>query len=676
MRTLILSVLLSAAAIPVFAFQQIYNFGDVPLEQLEKTVYSIDSTANAIVLFDAGESYLDADLKVHFERHVRIKILTDAGLDQGDVSISYRVADSKQDIKGLEVVSYTLKEDGDIRNNKLGRRDHYTEQINDSWNRLKFSVPGLTAGSVFEYKYEIVSDSPVDINGWKFQQDIPVLWSEYSASIPEWFNFLTLLRSFYPLEINSKETYQSRARYRRPMSTSSQEAMMRAGTLRRNTNDITYIDYQGTKHEWAMKNIPAITAEPYLNSADDYAAKVILQLHSYQFPYAIRESVLSTWLDLIDIVEKSENFGQHIRSYSMLRKTAEESVDEEHSDEEKLIKLYNLVRDRMNWNEEYQFFIKQPLDEVFEQGIGNSSEINMILVQLLRETGIEAYPLILSTRTHGEILDLFPIIDQFNHAIAYASIDDQVYLLDAIHKDKPYYLLSLADLNGSGLVIDPKNPAWMPLNNEDAARYTQSVEINLENDGSFRGVIESKMEGYYAYSYKKYFTGEDSIKKAHDFLFREADQISLTSIQTEDRKAEKSYFYMAQFSGMETLNEDADILYLNPFYINRISENPFAEKERKHPVDFNFPFTRISFIKINLPEGWAVDEAPQSKIVRLPQELGEFRRLVQATETDISIVFSMRINSYKIPSEYYDYLRSLYQELVISMNENIVLTKI
>lgn len=611
MRKIILTAFFSILVLPVYAFQHTFKFGEIPREQLEQTIYSIDSTANAIVLFDAGESYVDTDMNVRFKRHIRIKILTDAGLEQGDISISYREGDPEQDIKDLEAVSYTLMDNDEIRESKLGRRDHFTEKINDNWNRLKFSVPGLTAGSVFEYRYEIVSESPVDLKGWKFQQDIPVLWSEYSASIPEWYDFLTLVRSFYPLEINSRSTYQSNVKVRYSTYNSNSSNTNENAYYQRKVNKTAYVDYQGTTHTWAMKDIPSITDEPYLNSAEDYAAKVIMQLNSYQYPYSKRENVLSTWLDLIDIVEKSGNFGDHLHSYGRLKEAVTEVTSEEQTDEEKLITLYNLVRNRMNLDEDYQFFIGEPLDDIFQKGTGNSSEINMILVQLLKEAGIESYPLMLSTRSHGEVLDMFPIIEQFNHAIAYAKIGEKEYKLDAIHKDRPYHLLPVADLNGRGIVINPENPKWVPLVYDEVARETQSVLVNLASEGKFKGTIQSKETGAFSYTLKKYFTGDDSLDKAHDFLFGDSKPITLETLITENREEENSFTYEAQFSGSETLIEEAGVLYINPFFIQRVEENPFQRMERKYPVDFNFPFVRQTITKINFPEGWEPDEIPQ-----------------------------------------------------------------
>ena len=70
------------------------KWGDIPQEHLEMDHYAPDSNAAVVILADYGDVYVEADGAVVFERHRRIKILTEAGYDGGTVSIPY-YADKK-----------------------------------------------------------------------------------------------------------------------------------------------------------------------------------------------------------------------------------------------------------------------------------------------------------------------------------------------------------------------------------------------------------------------------------------------------------------------------------------------------------------------------------------------------------------------------------------------------
>ncbi len=674
MRVTFLFLLAGLLSGSLYAMQKPYDFGDVPKEQLKKDVYAIDSTAGAVILFDIGESYVDTDLKVRFKRHVRIKILSDEGLQQGDVSIGFREDDPAQEVRDLDVVTYNLGVDGKIKKQELGRKEAYEEKSSDNWMYMKFSVPGLQKGSVFEYRYEIVSESPLDLKGWQFQKEIPVLWSEYKARIPQWFDYLTLVRSFYPLEKTDQSTFHGKARLR---ISSTQGPSGMGGVVQRRGERTALVDYDGTQYEWAMKNIPAIVDDPYINSATDYAAKVMLQLNRLQFPYSQPEPILTNWLDFIKIIEESDFFGYRIKTASALKEIVDDVTSDSQTEKEKIITLYRYVRDHMVWDNEYRLYINDDVGDVYKEGSGNGSEINMILVQLLREAGIDADPMILSTRSHGQILDIFPIIDQFNHAIAYAVVDSAEYMLDASLKNKPYHILPIASQNGHGLIIDQQKAAWVPLVNRQKASASDLVIVSVEPDGSYTGSLQSRFTGYFSFSEREKIVGENVEEVIHETVFHKSGSISIDSVDVLDSNKNDPFTYSVNFSSNPSMvSDNTEIIYFNPFFLKGISENPFIEEKRKYPVDFNFPFSQKMVMRIKVPEGWEVEETPQSKLVRLPERLGEFRRIIQPSEGLIIMVFSLDINAYKIQPEQYPYLREMFQQLVAINAENIVFKKL
>src|SRR5216684_7201081 len=70
----ILFLLLFAAFFVLKAQKPPEKFGDIPLEDMKMTVYPLDSSASAVILFDYGVAYISLP-NFYFERHVRIKIL-------------------------------------------------------------------------------------------------------------------------------------------------------------------------------------------------------------------------------------------------------------------------------------------------------------------------------------------------------------------------------------------------------------------------------------------------------------------------------------------------------------------------------------------------------------------------------------------------------------------------
>src|SRR5688572_19269424 len=67
------------------------KLGNISIDALKMTQYEQDTSANAVVLYDAGKSYFtmhqSQGLVLNFDRHVKIKILKKSGYDRADISV-------------------------------------------------------------------------------------------------------------------------------------------------------------------------------------------------------------------------------------------------------------------------------------------------------------------------------------------------------------------------------------------------------------------------------------------------------------------------------------------------------------------------------------------------------------------------------------------------------------
>ena len=72
---------------------------------------------------------------------------------------------------------------------KMKRDLVFTERLTKQYMQLKFSIPAVREGTVFEYKYQLSSDLYYSINSWEAQRSIPVIFTQYDITIPEYFKF-------------------------------------------------------------------------------------------------------------------------------------------------------------------------------------------------------------------------------------------------------------------------------------------------------------------------------------------------------------------------------------------------------------------------------------------------------------------------------------------------------
>lgn len=637
---------------------QIYKFGEIPREQLEMTVYEKDSTASSVVLFSTGESvltYVNGQFVLTVSRHIRIKILTDEGLDEGDIEIGFRnrKSNSPQKVNNIKAQSYTLSSSGDFIKESVGRKDRFEEKLSETRSEIKFTIPGLKKGSVFEYSYELKSNNPLDFPDWLFQDNNPVIFSEYRAKIPEWFDFLTVSKGYHEFSTNNQKRYNDKIKFN-------------------DRNGISFLDFSGTEYHYTMEDIPAIGNEPYMKASIDYLSHIRFQLSSIQMPQELATSYLDTWGELVNKLVGDSDYGKRLRSSSELKLAASEAVSDADTELDKMIEVYNHVSKTMDWNEDYGLYAFDGLKDIYKEGTGNGTAINLILIQMLREAGLEAHPVAISTRFNGEIINLFPIAGQFNHTIAYVEIGDNYYLLDAKNEYRPYNLLPSQVLNGQGLIVFKNEVFWVPLMNQVKNSAVNMINIEL-NETGYKGYVNSSNKGFYAIESRSLFKELGINDKLQEVVFGETEGLKVDSAFVIKDKLDESFSYEAHFSYEQS--SKSNIMYLNPMILKTDKENPFTLRTRTFPIDYDYTFSDNVIINITIPDGWIVDEAPKSILLRLPEKAGEFRRIAQVTGNIISVNYRFRINKERFMPSEYEGLKSFYDQMMSSMKENIVLKK-
>lgn len=671
MRLLLTAVLLISFSQKIQS--QTYKFGDVPKEQLEMKVYAKDSSANAVVLFSQGESELKS-LQGRFtftiKRHIRVKILTDEGLERGDIKILFRDKRSNypQNINKLKAESYTLDSNGKIIKESVGRRDRFEEEVSNVRSELRFTIPGLKKGSVFEYSYELSSDYPLDFPDWIFQDDIPVQWSEYTAKIPEWFEFLTVTRGYHEFFINQSEDYKGSIAI-----PARQERIFNGSNVSFRTIPGGLYEYEGTEYHYVMKDIPALKEEPYMKASIDYLAHIRFQLTSLRFRESFVENYLDNWFGLVNRLIEDEDFGKRLTKKDLFAEVTDTVTNGISADLEKMVSIYNHVSNHLDWNDKYGLYAFEDLSKVYEEGTGNGTSINLILVKMLREAGFEAHPLILSTRANGEIINLFPLLGQFNHTIAYVQFDDSYYLLDAKNELRPYNLLPAEVLNGEGLIIYEDQVIWVPIENQVKNNRVSVMNLVFNNNG-YNGTLTSKNQGFYAVDFRNDLEFDDLKASVNEEVFYVSDQaFKVDSVSITNDRLDQSFDFTADFSSSKF--EGDDLIYFNPMLLGRIDASPFTNTKRTFPVDYSYSFTESIIMNIQVPDGWQVDEVPESVLYRLPEQSGEFRRIIRVNGNMISFNYRFQIGKTRFMPDEYVHLKEFYDQIVEKLSQNIVLKK-
>lgn len=623
------------------------KFGDIPMEDMKMTTYDLDSSAAAVILADYGEAYISLSsvgASLIFERHVRVKILKKDGLKWADVGIPlYHSGSSEEKVSNLKASTYNLEE-GEIIETKMKKDGVFKEKFSRNINLQKFTLANVQKGSVIEYSYKVNSDFLSNFPNWQFQYNIPVRLTEYWANIPDFFIMEKYMQGYV-----SPTSYEIKDK-------------ARAG-------------YNDKAHHWIIRNVPAFKEEPYMTCEDDYVSKINFALAYINFPGQPSQEIMGSWEKLNSQLIESEAFGKAITGSAFLKKNVEGLIAGEQDQLKKIEKIYAYVKETLEWDGTNDY-LSDKLKDVFEKKKGTTGDINIALASMLDKAGISVNMVLLSTRDHGFVRQQYPMSKQFNYVVCMVRNGEKTLFLDATEKHLPMGVLPERCLNGQGLLIaNNSSHGWVPIESKTKARTVINADFTLDETSELKGSLTFSREGYDAWSMRKEYEAkgeEDYVKNA--IGAKASWQVSNTSFENL-KEMEKPSKEIHELIIGDHATLAGDVIYINPFVTGQLTQNPFTLKDRVYPVDFGSLKEKIYMCKITLPEGYSVDELPQTKVLALPGGLAKYTYSISSMGNTINILSSFQINRNIFLQNEYANLREFYNQVVAKQAEQIVLKK-
>ncbi len=322
---------------------------------------------------------------------------------------------------------------------------------------MKVALPNVKVGSVVEITYKINSDFLMNFWDWEFQETIPVVWSEYRASIPEFFNYDKYMQGYIPLDIADEKVVAN------SITITSKERSDGGWSTTQTSFSTDKIEFNENKFRWVAKDVPAFKAEPFITTYKDYISKMNFELAYIKYPNQPIEPVLGSWEEINKKYSESENFGKVITGNGFLKKTVDEITAGMTSNDQKISAIFNYVRQNVSWDETSRRSVDGSLKKVLDERKGTSAEINFLVASMLEKADIVVYPVLISTRDHGFVRETVPVTSQFNYMICVTEVNGKQVLLDATDKLLPIGIIPERCLNGNGLVISKQGHRWIKL---------------------------------------------------------------------------------------------------------------------------------------------------------------------------------------------------------------------
>jgi hypothetical protein len=648
------------------------KFGHVSMDELKMTVYEKDPEAEAVVLYDYGYSYLkyeDEAFRLYFNRHKRVKILKKAGYEYAtDKIMVYHNSEQYERVTDLKGFTYNL-ENGRLVKTKLDEKAIFNEKVSDKWNAWKFTMPAVKEGSVIEYSYTIKSDFVENMRDWEFQSAIPTVWSECKAKIYNFFNYQQIFHGYEPLFINNHEISRESIFVRQ--AARDGYGMASAGSA---GNSFT-IGTTASNYRFVLKDIQALREEPFITTMEDYTAKIFFDLSTVQFPESPVKRYSETWESVDSTLLNLEMFGKQLAKTDFLDKELASLSLTSLSSEKKMLAIHDFVKHSMKWNEEERLVCVSILKKAWEAKTGSSADINLLLVSMLRKAGIAASPVVLSTRSNGKLMKNFALISKLNYVVVLVIVEGKEYLLDATDPINGPNMLPFRCLNREGRVINETGSRWIPLNSPNKQSQMLKAQLTVDAEGYLVGSVKAMAGGYTALDMKREILvdGENNYvnsmkKKNHSW---EIDTMKIGNLHDSSNSLDITY--KVRSAEPATVG---NLIYLNPMFFDRETDNPFKIENRRFPVDFGVLREKAYTCSFTIPEGYLVEELPKAAIIELPEKTGRFTYNLITNGNNIHVSSVLQLKKTLYTAEEYAALRQFYSLVVAKHAEQIVLKKL
>ncbi len=659
MRCLPLLLALTSPALLLAQFQQ-------PTSEELKMTSDPKAPGAAAVYLNVEEITND---NLHYQSfYARIKVLSEKGKELATVELPPYLRSTS---KVVNIKGRTIHSDGTIipltgkPEDLLVVKGKTREGEQVQVNRKVFTLPSVEVGSILEYYFQIQNNDNLDSSPhWEIQRPYFVHKAHY---------FFTPFKAFLPGIQNMTSSYLI-DEYGRPINSLLYWPKLPEG--------VTVIKDAGGSYSVDVSDVPPAPDEEWMPPIQSVLFRVF-------FYYKYASNSTEFWIN--DAKLWSKDVDHFAETSSRIREAVAGIISPTDSDLDKAKKLYKAVQalDNTDYSrkktesEMKQLHLKtaKHANDTWAQKSGDSEDIAMLYLAMLRAAGLTAYATKNVDREQGVFDPTYLSLSQFNNTLVILSTGGQEIYLDPGEKMCPFQTLNWRHSDTSGLrqLGDKLGTEISPPQQYHDNQTVRIGDVTLDAQGAFTGSFRVIMIGQAAlYWRQKAITNDEAeVKKQFDK--------SLESLVPDGVEA-----HIDHFLGLD--NPDVNLiafvnakgslgaatsrrLILPAFFFETRGAHPFvAQEKRTQPVDMHYGDIVADQVVYHLPGGFTVEGAPQdNKITWAGHAILAVKSI--SAPGQITIARSLaRAFTFAKPEEYQD-LRGFYQKVAAADQAQLVLTR-
>lgn len=657
-------------------YAQDYKFGKVSEAELQETTNPSDPEAHATILYASENVYFQnltgKGFVVVTEVQKRIKIYDKEGVDWATESVAFYDTGNTEgeELSNLKGYTYYLK-DGKVQKDKLDKSSVFKERTNNYWNQVKFTMPNITDGCIVEYQYKKISPY-ISIDDVVLQYDIPVKKLEFKACIPEYF--------YFNKYFNPKARYTAKltetTRHRTEKITAKSQGVPSGLTAGNHNVDNTFtLEFIENEIKADLENIPALKQEPFIDNMDVYRCVINWEYAMYKGPDNQIKNYSTDWESVTKTIYDHESFGGQLSKTGYFENDINALIANTPDKTKRIALIYDFVKSKVAWNHYYGDYAEKGVRKAYKEGSGNVGDINLMLTAMLRYAGLNANPVLISTKSHG--IPLFPTRKGFNYVIAAVELPNQLVLLDATDRYAMPNILPKRAINWQGRIVrEHGSSAWIDLMHPLGVEESYALQVKFNTDFSAEGRVRAQLKNTSAMRFRTEYSAMGTDERLQDLEEGKGEiEIENYKVKNEDILSAPSLQYSYSFKLQNAGEIIGEKIYISPMLFFASAENEFKEEERVYPLEFTYPSNYSYNISLILPEGYKVEALPESSKVKFNGEEAEFTYMAVQDGSRVVLKVNFDINNTFVLANDYKQFKDFVGMMVNKETEKLILVK-
>jgi hypothetical protein len=594
--------------------------------------------AHAIYLY--REDIRD-DMQSREDVYERIKIFTEEGKQHGDIEIPYyRDVFSITNVRARTIRpdGSTVEWNGKLLDKTIVKSHGYRVQAKT------FTLPEVEAGCIIEYRYRMaLNASYLYDNTWEIQKELFTKEAKLSFHPSPLYDLVSI-----PYGVSASTPINKE----------------KDGTMR--------LDLQ---------NVPALEKEDYMPPEEAVTSRVDFYYteHGTIDPDKFWKNTGQLWF------EGSERYIGHRKAIS---EEVSRTVGPNDPPETKLRKLYTRVQMIRNTSFEREKTIQEVkrenqkandnVEDLLKHGVGNGVEIDYLFCALARAAGFEASVVRVSTRNAHFFTTMMLEANKLNDVVISVKLGDKDLYLDPGNAHAPYGLLPWSETGVQGLKLEKGGGRFVTTTNPspDDAVTTRVAKLIMGDDGLLNGKLTVTYAGQEALSRRLEADENDDAQRAKSLvdevkaLVPAGATVDLTNSPDwngPDAPLVAEFDVKSRAWGTQTGRR---LLVSQSFFSHPVARQ-FEHPSRIYPVYFDFPYTDLDDITLQLPLVLRASNLPASQV--RTNGMGFYEISSENQAGSLHLVRKMGVSGILYPAQSYPAIRNFFNQVRAGDEEQIVL---